>query len=74
MLRLDFKQFVLTMLIVPHYWLIENQNKFTNESRNAMVLAYNFLIYSEVIREIMHLSFLLITEKGTVGWSNLFLK
>lgn len=41
MLRLDFKQFVLTMLIVPHYWLIENQNRFTNESRNAMVLTYN---------------------------------
>lgn len=44
----------LTMLTVPHYWFIENQNGFTNESRNAMVLAYNLLIYSEVIREIMH--------------------
>ena len=44
----------LTMLTVPHYWFIENQSRFTNESRNAMVLAYNFLIYSEVIREIMH--------------------
>ena len=40
----------LTMLIVPHYWLLENQSIFTNESRNAMVLTYDFLIYSEVIR------------------------
>ncbi|XAR69481.1 hypothetical protein NMG60_11001081 [Bertholletia excelsa] len=39
----------LTMLTIPHYWFIENQNGFTNESRNAMVLAYNLLIYSEVI-------------------------
>lgn len=38
------------MLIVSHYWLIENQSQFTNESRNAMVLTYDFLIYSEVIR------------------------
>lgn len=38
------------MLIVSHYWLIENQNQFTNESRNAMVLTYDLLIYSEVIR------------------------
>lgn len=44
----------LTMLTIPHYWFIESQSRFTNESRNAMVLAYNFLIYSEVIREIMH--------------------
>lgn len=36
--------------MVPHYWLIENQSKFTNELRNAMVLTYDFLIYSEVIR------------------------
>lgn len=32
----------LTMLMVSHYWLIENQILFTNESRNAMVLAYDF--------------------------------
>lgn len=38
------------MLMISHYWLIENQSKFTNESRNAMVLTYDFLIYSEVIR------------------------
>lgn len=38
------------MLIVPHYWFIENQSGFTNELRNAMVLTYDFLIYSEVIR------------------------
>lgn len=36
---------VLTMLMVPHYWywLIENQNGFTNESRNAMVLTYDLI-------------------------------
>ena len=57
----------LTMLMVPHHWLIENQNVFTNESRNAMVLTYDFLIYSEVIRGIMHLSFLVITKKSAAG-------
>ena len=31
----------LTVLMVSHYWSIENQSKFTNESRNAMVLTYN---------------------------------
>ncbi|KAG6621122.1 hypothetical protein I3842_Q043400 [Carya illinoinensis] len=36
------------MLIVTHYWLIENQSRFTNESRNAMVLKYDLLIYSKV--------------------------
>lgn len=36
--------------MVSHYWLIENQSGFTNKSRNAMVLTYDFLIYSEVIR------------------------
>lgn len=40
----------LTMLMVSHYWLIENQSRFTNKSRNAMVLTYDFLIYSEIIR------------------------
>lgn len=38
------------MLKVPHYWLIENQSWFTNKLRNAIVLTYDFLIYSEVIR------------------------
>lgn len=47
----------LTMLMVPRSWLIENQSIFTNESRNAMVLKDDFLIYSEVIRRIMHLFF-----------------
>lgn len=42
--------FALTMLKVPHYWLIENQSWFTNKLRNAMVLTYDFWIYSEVIR------------------------
>lgn len=36
--------------MVSHYWSIENQSKFTNESRNAMVLPYDFWSYSEVIR------------------------
>lgn len=30
----------LTML-VPYYWLIENQSIVTNELRNAMVLTYD---------------------------------
>jgi len=41
---------VLTMLMSPHYWLIENQSIFTNKSRHAIVLAYNFFIYSELFR------------------------
>lgn len=32
----------LTVLMVSHYWSIENQNEFTNKSRNAMVLPYDF--------------------------------
>lgn len=52
--------------MATHYWLIENQKKITNESRNAMVLIQNLLIYSEVIREIVHLSSY--NEKGTAGW------
>lgn len=32
----------LTVLMVSHYWSIENQSKFTNESRNATVLPYDF--------------------------------
>lgn len=62
---LDFKRFALTMLIVPHYWLRENRSRFTNKSRNAMVLTENFLIDSidsEVIREIMHPSLLVLRK------------
>ena len=57
MLRLDFKRFSFNhiILMVSRYWWIENQSGFTNESRNAMVLKYDLLIYSEVIRGIMHL-------------------
>lgn len=40
----------LTMLMVSLYWLIENQSGLTNKERNAMVLTYDFLIYSEGIR------------------------
>ena len=55
--------------MVLHYWLIENQSRFTNESRNAMVLKYDLLIYSEVIRGIMHLFFPTYTKKSSaVGW------
>jgi hypothetical protein len=43
MLRLDFKRFALTILTDPHYWLLENQSRFANESRNVMVLTYNLL-------------------------------
>jgi hypothetical protein len=32
----------LTVLMVSHYWSIENQSKFTSESRNATVLPYDF--------------------------------
>lgn len=49
--------------MVPHFWLIENQSIFTNDSRNAVVLKYDFLIYSEVIRGIMHLLFPSYTKK-----------
>jgi hypothetical protein len=51
LLCLDFKQFSfnhvnsLTLLVDR-----ENQSHFTNELRNAMVLTYDYLIYSEVIR------------------------
>lgn len=51
---------VLTMFIVPDYWLIENQSEFTNKSRNAMVPTYDFLIYSEVIRRDLRFSLLFI--------------
>lgn len=82
MLHPDFK-LVLTMLMVPHYWywLIENHSGFTNESRNAMVLTYDLISsflfsFSEVIREIVHLSFLVFSlkekkkteESGAAGW------
>lgn len=45
MLWLNFKQFSFNhvMLIGPHYWLLENQSIFTNESRNAMVLTYYYI-------------------------------
>lgn len=33
------------MVMVPRYWLIENQSIFTNKSRNAIVLPYDFFIY-----------------------------
>ena len=56
------------MLIVPHYWLIENQSGFTNESRNAMIRTYDLLTYSEVIREIVHPSFLVIKKKRKCSW------
>lgn len=65
------------MLIVSHYWLIENQSQFTNESRNAMVLTYDFLIYSEVIRgDNAHFLSYLFPYKTKVQLvrSNLFLK
>lgn len=69
----------LTMLMVPHYWLIENQSGFSNKLRNAIVLTYDLRIDSEVIRGIMHpsflgITFLVITEKVHLVGSSLFLK
>lgn len=51
---------VLTIFMVSDYWLIENQSKFINKSRNAMVPAYDLLIYSEVIRRDLRLCLLFI--------------
>ena len=45
--------FALTMLMILHYWFIEKRVKVDlpiKKSRNAIVLTYDFLIYSEVIR------------------------
>lgn len=39
----------LTMLMVSNYWLIDNQNSFTIK-RNTIVRAYDFLIYSKMIK------------------------
>ena len=41
---LDFKPFSFNPVNGPHYWLIENQSIFTNDSRNAMVLKYDWFI------------------------------
>jgi hypothetical protein len=65
------------MLLIPHYSVIENQSLLTNELRNAMVLPYDFLIFViflEGIRKLMHLSFLVRTEKVQRVGSSLFLK
>ena len=42
MLHLNFKRFSFNPVNGLHYWLIENQSRFTNESRNAMVLQFFF--------------------------------
>lgn len=34
----------LTMVMFQNSWLIENQSRFPNESRNAMVLNYFFFV------------------------------
>lgn len=60
--------------MVPHYWLIENQSRFTNDSRNAMVLKYDFLIYSEVIRGIVHFFPSYTKKESAVGWIQLILE
>lgn len=60
MLRLDFKRFSFNHVNSPTL-LVDRESKciyFTNESRNAMVLTYDLLTYSEVIREVVHPSFL----------------
>lgn len=60
--------------MAPHYWLIENQSRFTNDSRNAMVLKYDFLIYSEVIRGIVHFFTSYTKKESAVGWIQLILE
>lgn len=59
MLRLDFKRFSFNH-VNSSTLLVDRESKciyFTNELRNAMVLTYDFLTYSEVIRGIVHPSF-----------------
>lgn len=55
MLRLDFKRFRFNHIKNPTL-LVHRGSKygFTNKSRNAMFLTYNFVLYSEVIRKILH--------------------
>ena len=57
----------LTLLMFPHYWLLENQSRFTNESRNAMVLKIWFLnlFRSNSRNRALFPSY---NEKSVVGW------
>lgn len=64
----------LTMLTVLRYWLIENQSGFTNKLRNAIVLTYDFLIFSEVIRQDRAPFDSFSIKKMQLEGSNLFLK
>lgn len=55
------------MVMFQNSWLIENQSRFTNESRNAMVLNYFFLnLLRSHSRDDAH--FHNYNEKSAVGW------
>lgn len=55
------------MVIFQNSWFIENQSRFTNESRNAMVLNYFFLnLLRSHSRDYAH--FPNSNEKSAVGW------
>lgn len=55
------------MVMFQNSWLIENQSRFTNESRNAMVLNYFFLnLLRSHSRD--HAHFPSYNEKSAVGW------
>lgn len=59
------------MVMLQNYWLIENQSRFTNESRNAMVLNYFFVylvIYLVRSHSPDHARFSSYNEKSAVGW------
>lgn len=54
------------MVMFQNSWLIENQSRFTNESRNAMVL--NFFFYLVRSHSLDHAHFPSYNEKNAVGW------
>lgn len=55
------------MVMLQNSWLIENQSRFTNESRNAMVLNY-FFVYLVRSNSPDHARFSSDNEKSAVGW------
>ena len=57
----------LTMVMFQNSWLIENQSRFPNESRNAMVLKYFFSRYFVRIHSPDHAHFPSYNKKSAVG-------
>lgn len=57
----------LTIVMFQNSWLIENQSRFTNESRNAMVLNY-FFRYLVRSHSPDHAHFSSYNKKSEVGW------